>query len=530
MHTTKQLLELGIHAFESDISNEKMKAFAFCMQAAELGEYQAYYYLSHIVSQGLGVPSNLHLADKYLLKASEYGIQGATFELLVNAFNQSNDSEAVDKIYAQIKVLATAGHEASACWLEDDFIGIAICYLEGDGVLRSRVAALIWLDEAIGSFNEDNFSELSAIVNMFDKLPPETSKAVARIQQKYGSADFCLKKAWELLSSKQHLYQSQAFSWFKSSVEKGNQNGLKGMAKCYAGGIGCDKDDLEANRLFHRLALKYEDIDSAYDLALRLDDKIGNESGCTEFGTAKEWYQFAGLRGHIPSACNAVQLFDRYSINKQASVYEQLLKVAVKSGDPQICYDYSRQIAQEAPKKSRWYLRRAASGGSVGAMYDVGRQLLSNKSTSKEGLTWLQNAGEKNHTKAAYELGIYFSTLPEDTEINITTAVKWLEIAAKKSHTDSMYQLGYCYMYKKLEDTQEKSLIAIDWYRKAAEAKHPDATFELGWAYKNGYGVAVDYIKAKQWFKKASLLEHDLADEELEELDQLVWEFYRDNK
>ncbi|MBE8578462.1 tetratricopeptide repeat protein [Vibrio sp. OPT18] len=506
-----------------------MKAFAFCMQAGELGEYQAYYYLSHILSQGLGVPSNSQLADKYLLKASEFGIQGAAFELLVNTFNQSNSSEVVDEIYAQIKVLAAAGHEASACWLEDDFIGIAICYLEGDGVLRSRVAALIWLDEAIGSFNENNFSELSAIVNMFDKLPPETSKAVARIQQKYGSADFCLKKAWELLASKQYLYQSQAFSWFKSSVEKGNHNGLKGMAKCYAEGIGCEKDDLEANRLFHRLASKYEDIDSAYDLALRLDDKIGYESGRTKFGPAKEWYQFAGLRGHIPSACNAVQLFDNYSINEQASVYKQLLKVAVKSGDPQILYEYSRQIAQEAPKKSRRYLLCAASGGSVGAMYDVGRQLLRDKSTLKEGLTWLHNAGEKNHTEAAYELGIYFSTLPEDTKTNIKTAVRWLEIAAKKSHTDSMYLLGDCYMYK-LENTQERSLIAIDWYRKAAEAKHPDATFELGWAHKNGYGVSVDYIKAKQWFKKASLLEHDLAEGELEELDQLVWEFYRDNK
>ncbi len=83
MHTAQELLQFGKESFESDNSNETMEAFAFFIQATELGKCEAYYYLSHIVSQGTGVPLNSQLADKYLLKAFDngdinyYGEQGA---------------------------------------------------------------------------------------------------------------------------------------------------------------------------------------------------------------------------------------------------------------------------------------------------------------------------------------------------------------------------------------------------------------------------------------------------------------------
>ncbi|WP_318522563.1 tetratricopeptide repeat protein [Photobacterium leiognathi] len=526
MHTAQELLQLGKESFESDNSNETMKAFAFFIQAAELGKCEAYYYLSRIVSQGIGVPSNSQLADKYLLKASDSGVQGATFELLVNTFN---NSDVVDETYSKIKSLATNGHEASAYWLEDDYVSLAICYLEGDGVLCSKEVALKWLIEALKSITEETAPELLAVIDMFEKLPPEVSEIVENIQNKYESSEYCLEKAWDLFYSQQDTYRSQAFSWFKTSVVKGNYRGLKGMAKCYAEGIGCDKNDLEANRLLHRLASVYEDIDASYDLALRLDDGVGRNQASNEFGNAKEWYQFAGLRGHIQSACNALEMFDILDKLLNRNLYKKLLQVAIKSENPQLYYEYSLLISNHTPSQSKKYLLKAAQGGSVEAMFDIGQDKINRKSMLQEGLNWLQCAGERNHPGAAYKLGVYYSSSLEETKNNIEIAVKWLELAAKQDHTDAMYHLGNCYMYK-LEYTEERSNIAINWYHQAAKNEHADAIFELGWAYKNGYGVTVDYIKARQWFQKAAQFEGNSAGKELEELDRLVWDFYKNNK
>jgi TPR repeat protein len=73
---------------------------------------------------------------------------------------------------------------------------------------------------------------------------------------------------------------------------------------------------------------------------------------------------------------------------------------------------------------------------------------------------------------------------------------------AEHGSTTSMGNLGIIYEngYGVAQDYAK----AREWYKKAADKDNATAMTNLGWLYENGRGVAQDYAKAHEWYKKAA--------------------------
>ena len=52
---------------------------------------------------------------------------------------------------------------------------------------------------------------------------------------------------------------------------------------------------------------------------------------------------------------------------------------------------------------------------------------------------------------------------------------------------------------------------AIEWYRKAADGGNARAMFNIGALYEDGHGVHTDHAKAMEWYRKAADLGDQLA-------------------
>jgi TPR repeat protein len=76
------------------------------------------------------------------------------------------------------------------------------------------------------------------------------------------------------------------------------------------------------------------------------------------------------------------------------------------------------------------------------------------------------------------------------------------EAGATIGDTVSMRHLGLAYQdgFGVARDYAK----AREWYTKAADKGNVDAMFSLGVLYANGVGVAQDYAKAREWYEKAA--------------------------
>ena len=73
------------------------------------------------------------------------------------------------------------------------------------------------------------------------------------------SMDLC---ADLLLKYGNNYERNKAFSWYKKSLDNGNEHAIVGMAKCYLEGVGVEKDTTKAEALL--MMSDYEGVDSKY--------------------------------------------------------------------------------------------------------------------------------------------------------------------------------------------------------------------------------------------------------------------------
>lgn len=61
--------------------------------------------------------------------------------------------------------------------------------------------------------------------------------------------------------------------------------------------------------------------------------------------------------------------------------------------------------------------------------------------------------------------------------------------------------------------------IRFNKYLKTSNQQKPQyGQFNLAWFYESGYGVNIDLEKAKCWYKKAAMQNHDLAIKKCKEM------------
>lgn len=93
-----------------------------------------------------------------------------------------------------------------------------------------------------------------------------------------------------------------------------------------------------------------------------------------------------------------------------------------------------------------------------------------------------------------------------DEESN-KSAFQLFRKSAKQGNVIAMTDLGVFYKYGKGCNVNLNK--AKKWFKKAANLDNDKATYSLGYLYLKGYGgIAQDYNKAVEWFKKS---EHNMA-------------------
>jgi hypothetical protein len=83
----------------------------------------------------------------------------------------------------------------------------------------------------------------------------------------------------------------------------------------------------------------------------------------------------------------------------------------------------------------------------------------------------------------------------------VTDVPVW-EVGADKGWPEAMFLLGLCHRYG--VGVARDFVRAAEWFRKAADQGNARGQFSLGVCYLDGKGVAQDYAEAVKWFRKAA--------------------------
>jgi hypothetical protein len=84
----------------------------------------------------------------------------------------------------------------------------------------------------------------------------------------------------------------------------------------------------------------------------------------------------------------------------------------------------------------------------------------------------------------------------------VARALRLLRPLAEKGNTEAQYWLGVFYLQGR--GIAQDYTKAAEWYRKSAEHGNADALNDLGVLYFEGKGVHKDYVEAAKWFRRAA--------------------------
>lgn len=148
-------------------------------------------------------------------------------------------------------------------------------------------------------------------------------------------------------------------------------------------------------------------------------------------------------------------------------------------------------------------IQRAATAGHKDAMYVLGTMYSQGQGTTQSRAVariWFEKAAVMGHAQAAYNLGIHHDQ-GLDTPVNPTRALAWYVRGAELGDAQSAYNAGHLYL--QTGSTASMLADAMKYFRQAADDGLPRAQNAVGYAYRNGYGVALDWDLARDWYRKA---------------------------
>lgn len=326
-----------------------------------------------------------------------------------------------------------------------DYIYIGFSYHLGIGVEQDIKKAIEWYDKAINAGDTSAMVTKGAIFYYgLSGIPIDYEVAVKLYTKAAEKGDddgmWRLARCYQKGKGVEENPQ-KAFEWFKQSADKNNSNGLCNLGVCYHYGYGVEKNYKRAVELYEKAA-------------------IDNQKGSL-------W-----RLGH--------------------------------------CYEYGQGVEKDLEKAFEWYKKSAEQGTAegqwrLGQCYRYARGVQRN---IREALCWYKKAAEQGHEKAADVYGRL-----KDSYFDIYfDGCKHLENKEYKDAYDVFYSissdawgqngLGIC--YAKGYYVEQNIDRAAYWFQKAARHGLVKAQFNMGNCFYNGWGVIKDLSLASYWYQKAS--------------------------
>ncbi len=299
------------------------------------------------------------------------------------------------------------------------------------------------------------------------------------------------------------------------------------IGKLFSFGYGVNQDYLKAAEWYEK-AVAEDNPFAAYALGSLYRRGQGVEQ---DDGNAYSLYHMAAEHGEKPNAYAAYELGRMCrdgigtQIDKAASdawyrqAYQGFLMIEQNMADDKLYYRLGQMNltgtgTEKELSQAKDYFEKAAALDNVDALYGLGKLYLNKEfaeADTQKAVDYLTSAAEKGHSYAQYALGKLFLTDKIDT-INTQSAyyaLYWLEEAAKQDNTDAQCLLGKVLLQGEVTDQDTDRAAAL--LKKAIENGSAYAAYLAGKIYLTEDSVK-DVQKGIQLLKIAAAQENDYAE------------------
>jgi TPR repeat protein len=245
-----------------------------------------------------------------------------------------------------------------------------------------------------------------------------------------------------------------------------------------------------------------------------------------DYTTALEWYRKAAGHGSADGQYNIGWLFENgFGVTQDSAQATLWYQKAADQGDGHARaalgrlqshltpdeqnemggrYFYGRGVEQDYAKAMEWY-RKAADQGFADAQFTVGSLYENGWGVAKDidqARVWYQKAADQAYGPAKTALA-RLQSRPNPSAQNVPPSPSPMTAPQEQSLTPAeenemgrryFVGLGVARDYAK----------ALECYRKAADGGFAEAQYNIGLLYERGLGVAKDLEQAKGWYQKAA--------------------------
>ena len=325
----------------------------------------------------------------------------------------------------------------------------------------------------------------------------------------YGSSGNKNKKSWwtdEYKKARQFFYGTKetppdfdsAFSLMQIEAKKGNGFAMHDLAKMYLSGLGCEKDEEQAqawfSKAYHAFTAQEAKVKKKDYFQYRIGKLFSFGYGVEQdYGKAAEWYE------------KAVSEDNPFAVYALGSLYRR--GQGVEQNDEKAYELYC--VAAEHTEKPNAY-----------AAYELGRMCRDGIGTASDKAAseaWCRRAYqgflmiEQNMAddKLYYRLG-QMNMGGIGTAVNLPKAKRYFEKAAKLDNPDALYGLGKLFLRKDSEYYEPNK--AVDCLLQAAQKGHEFSAYALGKLFLKGDEVPKNVGCALQWLEEAVVKENQYAE------------------
>ena len=388
--------------------------------------------------------------------------------------------EAKDKSKINYKKSFEVFYEASLLGNADAQCCLGCCYKNGYGTTKDYIKSKEWYDKSAKNGNSRALRHIGFLYHDGIGVEQDIKKAIEWYDKAINAGDISAMVTKGAIFyygiSGIPIDYEVAVKLYTKAAEKGDDDGMWRLARCYQKGKGVEENPQKAFEWFKQSADK------------------NNSNGLCDLGVC--YHYGYGVEKNYK---RAVELYEKAALDNQKGSLWRLGH----------CYEYGQGVEKDLEKAFKWYRKSAEQGTAegqwrLGQCYRYARGVQRN---IREALFWYKKAAEQGHEKAA---DVYSLLKDSNYEIYID-GCKLLENKEYKEAYDVFYSissdawgqngLAFCFAQGLfVEKNLEK---AAYWFQRAARQGLAVAQYNLALCYYLGKGIRTDKALASYWKGKA---------------------------
>ena len=553
------------------VSADQAQAFYFFLQAADLGQAQAFGVVGTAYLNGaVYLEADYAKALDYLQRGADHDDTFAISNLAYmyeNGFGTERDYVRAATLYERAARQGDAYSQGELGYLYQEGLGVeqdygkavayyqqaadqgqayaqgglGYLYLAGLGVTKDEKRAAELFQQAADQGNAYAQYNLGLMYQEGTGFEVDLAKALALYEQadaggELGAADALGNLYLEGIGVEKDT--TKALLYALRAAEGGYADSQNRVGYIYAEGIGVPRDSALGLEWFRKAA------EQGHEIAIKNVAELEAEASCAAAAASQFEPEFASIGRDFETidasvavaACEDAAAKDPGSDEDKAWLaraylaagrYEdaQPLIETAAAGDSRLAQFLLGQVlngdfgADEPDHEAaNIQFTAAAEAGfapaqmSLGYAYDVGDGVLADDAIAAE---WYRKAAEQGMARAQASLG-YLYHGGNGVPLDYALAMEWYAKAADQNDIVGIYGVGQLYEFG--QGVEQDYGKAFEYFQRGADLGDTYAQADLGYLYDMGYGVGQDAAQAAYWYQRAADQGYALAQANLGQL------------